>query len=852
MPSRNYRNSSSRSRLPRLLLGGFGLLTLMLVGIGGTLWLAGVPLNPFASVEAVDDPYMIRIPINSQPIPAYSRVDRMQLINPSGGGLMVQRIPPAAAVGMSIVGVDESGSHIESRVESVKNVDDKVVFVVSEGAEIRQAKAFTLGGAMLNVNSIVGRVVKSDKRAGLGFQESTFFPKGTPTGLAGATPKGMRAITLDATMLTGVHSLGAGDVIDLLASLPSEEDDETSEVELIAQSAKVLRPVYVRSEVSSSASLLRGNQNTSTPKYEVAIAVDAEDVIRLQNVVNQEVRILCVAHSMKPPLEGEADTVVETGNEVRVPVTVRPILAYNVVSRDAFVSRATRSIRTEMMSREEADRIGAILSLNDALGAIVRQDVPAGRYLRHADLLSGSPTEKKTTPRINLNTSTGQTPVLRLGLGGGTQLVSMQQAVEETLRAPAATAVGDRPAITRFIPAGRTAFAIPLNHIYGGEHLQIGDSIDLMASYSLEQSGIEEETETRPDGTVIVRKSDSLTPRTTQRTWEGSFGNRAEPWFVASDAIVVAPVGFPAPASALRALANPVSATGTNDRRQSAFGGPPIIIAVEDRDVEAVATALATRDALFSIAFHSSNEPAGDGGVKRIVVVPESIAAFTTVNESTWQGNRRRMLTRSVSVTDPRYVNALDEGSIADYFGRVLVSDKRRGEPLTPSDFLPAGAKPGIAAIGRAGFSLLPIADREIEGLDAFNTDDRIAVLVRGEANARPAATQAALGFQPSGASVVSQNIRLAKASTAGQTILEVRNDELAVLQAALAQSLSNRESTGNRSRLVAVGLHRQSPDNESTASSEIQPFDPLAGIHTTELIIGDRRSVQVFRGDGS
>lgn len=205
-----------------------------------------------------------------------------------------------------------------------------------------------------------------------------------------------------------------------------------------------------------------------------------------------------------------------------------------------------------------------------------------------------------------------------------------------------------------------------------------------------------------------------------------------------------------------------------------------------------------------------------------------------------------------MSVTDPRYVNALDEGSIADYFGRVLVSDKRRGEPLTPSDFLPAGAKPGIAAIGRAGFSLLPIADREIEGLDAFNTDDRIAVLVRGEANARPAATQAALGFQPSGASVVSQNIRLAKASTAGQTILEVRNDELAVLQAALAQSLSNRELTGNRSRLVAVGLHRQSPDNESTASSEIQPFDPLAGIHTTELIIGDRRSVQVFRGDGS
>src|SRR6056297_2306825 len=260
MPPRNYRSGSRRSRWPQWLLGGFGLFTLITVGIVGTLWIAGVPLNPFASTVVPDDPFMVRIPINSKPIPAYTRVDRAHLLNPATGGLMIQQVPPAASVGMSIVGVDSNGSHVESRVEAVKNVNDEVVFVVTGGAEVRQVDTMTLGAAMLNINAILGRVVKADKRAGLGFQESTFFPRGTPEGLAGATPQGMRAITLDATRLTGVHSLGAGDQIDLLASVPvaandTESASPQSEVELLAQNAKILRPVYVRNEVSSSASL---------------------------------------------------------------------------------------------------------------------------------------------------------------------------------------------------------------------------------------------------------------------------------------------------------------------------------------------------------------------------------------------------------------------------------------------------------------------------------------------------------------------------------------------------------------------------------------------------------------------
>ncbi|TWT94719.1 RcpC/CpaB family pilus assembly protein [Stieleria varia] len=845
MPPRNYRNSSRRSRTPTLILGGLGLFALMSVGIVGTLWLAGVPLNPFAVRKPVENPFMVRIPINSQPIPAYTRVDRKQLMNPTSGGLMYQKLPPGAAVGMAIVGVDQNGSHVESRVESIKNDNDEVVFVVTDGAEVRQGQTFSLGGAIMNINAIIGRVVKADKRAGLGFQESTFFPPGTPEGLAGATPQGMRAITLDATRLTGVHSLGAGDLIDLLASIPVSGDGDqssaaVSEVELLAQNAKVLRPVYVRNEVSSSASLMNGKTMQNTPKYEVAIAVAADDVIPLQNALNQELPITCVAHSMKPISDDETNLVASSSDEIRVPVTVRPILAYQVVSREAFVSPATRSIKTVTISKLEADRMNVISSIGDALGAITRQDIPAGRYLRHEDLLKGPP-KKQDDDEVSLEAVNHRTSFS----ADGKRFVSMLQ-TEAAETAPSATAVGDRPAITTFIPPGRTAFSIPLNRIFGAEHLQIGDTIDLLASYSLERLRDEEETETRPDGTVIVRKSESLTPRTTQRSWEETFGNRAEPWFVASDAIVVAPVGFPAPAAALRAIQSP-AAQPNND---NGFTGPSVIIAVADQDVEPFATAMASRDALFTVAFHAAESQSTSPRRKTIAIAPETIAAYSELSETAWKGNRRDITTRSVSTSDPQFAQALALPELQALYGRVLKRDKARGDFFTADDFLPEGTASGIAATARVGFTLLPIANAEIEGLDSFESGDHVSILIRGVVKSLATRKITAEGGVATSA-VVAPMVRIARGSVAGQTVLEVRNEDLTRLQAAIARSLTARDELKNRSHLVAVGIERRNEDSIVAGNGEIPSFDPFANVKTTEVIIGGQRSVEVYGGGG-
>lgn len=399
-----------------------GLMLVLMMSIGGVvgiLFLMGVNLNPFA-VES-EDPFMVRIPINSRPIEAYSRVDREDMLNPATGGLMFQRVPPQSAVGMNLIGISSDATPVDGKVESVRNENDSVVFIV-DGKEVPQTQVTELGGALMNINSIIGRVVRKDKRAGMAFKEDTFFPQGTPEGIAGATPPGMRAVTLDATKLTGVHALNAGDRIDLMASVPTGEvsafssndnsrlpgaaliapptkGDPKSGTEplLLAENAVVLKPVYVRNQASTTSSLTQGKRIQNEPKYEVAIAVDPDDVIPLQSALNKELAITCIAHSMQA---NQGTATVETpvpADVLMAPVTVRAILAYEVVTRDSFVNPATRRVRMEPVSPQQLAEQEIATSLDDLLGAVAKHDIPAGSFLRHCDLLKSQSQKQSET-----------------------------------------------------------------------------------------------------------------------------------------------------------------------------------------------------------------------------------------------------------------------------------------------------------------------------------------------------------------------------------------------------------------------------------------------------------------------
>ncbi|MGE3775869.1 MAG: SAF domain-containing protein, partial [Pirellulaceae bacterium] len=719
---------------------------------------------------------------------------------------------------------------------------------------------------------------------------------------------GMRAVTLDATKLTGIYALNAGDQIDLMASVPigelgsfqsqytsrlptsalvasasSHGSDSATEPMLLAQGAVVLKPVYMRNEATTSSSLTQGKRVQNVPKYEVAIAVAPDDVIPLQSALNKSLAITCIAHSMQPT---DTTEVVSTGaatvDEKPVPVTVRAILAYEVVSREAFVSPATRRTRMEPVSQQEIDRQGIITSLDEALGAIARHDIPAGRFLRKSDLLS-----KSIKPRSARSSQVESTDARTRRATYSAFRLLTSSAHLTSLQGPAAgptpTTVGDRPAITRFVPPGYTAFAIPWNRVYGAEHLQIGDELDLLASYSLESEEEEEEVEKRPDGTVVTRKRHDIATRGSVRTWDESLGLRGEPWFVASDALVVGPVGFPAPAAALRAVGENANRQATGGNANS-LSGPPLLIAVDDRDVETVAAALATQRVLFTAAFHPSVENTeAEPGTKRIAIAAQDIAAYEQLSDTMWNGNRRRSVSRVIASDDARFENALTVEDLSEFEFRVLSRAKRRGEFFTPDDFLPMGTGPGLAAAAGAGETIFAVADREIEGLDAFQANDLVTILVRGVVEPPTGATTHGFSLRRPVSGVIVPSARIVRASQSGQTILAVPDADLTRLQAAWAASMTDDEgrNDSDRSHLLAVALPRgnspaaenqqdgqraaervspnhasppnrfvSSPDwirQPARSSSSIPAFDPLGEIKMTEAIVGQRREWHAF-----
>jgi hypothetical protein len=855
---RPLRSASSRPSLVyRIgqLLAALALCT----GIIGVLHVAGFLKIPWA---VVDDPFQIRIPINARPIPAYTRVSREDMLNPQTGSLMTQRLPPESVVGMSATMRGSDGQIVQARIDGVQRSASGNVLCLIQGQSVPAESLQELGGAVMNVNAIIGRVVRRDKRAGLAFREDTFFPQGTPEGIAGATPPGMRAITLDAADLLGVHSLQAGDRLDLMASLPAGDESEGSvparlpglstpvtsagsaepSPVLLANSAIVLRPVYVRSEAAAVNSLMQGRLVRNEPHYEVALAVDPEDVIPIQNAINRSLKITCIAHSMQVAADSSDAVRQPEDKSLTAPVTVRMIAAYEVVTRDAFVNPATRQIRMETISADEAARLGIETRLDRIINTVARHDIPAGSFLRNTDLLrQRSADEPGAAAEAEFDDGHARWRTARISLP------------PQDGSAGEPTVVGDRPAVASFIPAGRTAFAIPWNRVYGGEHLQIDDRIDLLASWSLESTGEEEETETRPDGTKIVRRRNDQTRRDTLRTLEDSLGYRSESWFVAGEAIVVVPVGFPAPAAALRALGNRGQSAPGEQGGGSVLSGPALMVAVEDRDVERMAAALAAVDTLFTVALHATQDSV-PAGKRRIAVAAQDIPEYSRFSETVWLGGRRRPVERLVDAGDERFREALDSVQLSAFYGRTLRAAKTREDFFRAGDFFDVDTNPGYLAAATPGTVLMAVSARLIGGLDAFNTADQVAILERSPAAFPSGATVHSSVLPDVQVRVMATAIEILSPARGGRMILKVPAGAVARLQAALSaveeQTAPGGQTAAGGARLEAVGLPRQNgprPDQTQSEPSVIPEFQPLDDAVVIESIVGGQRTWDVF-----
>ena len=225
-------------------------------------------------------PGWVGIPVCAKAMPAYTAVSREYLLNPRtmDGSWLMDYQPPEKA------------------------------------AELARK------GIIVDIDKIRGRVTARDKPSPSYFSETDFLPLGTRPGVAGGTPTGKQAYTVEASKLKGaVHDLRAGDHINLLASIsvdmPGSGRSSVGKMGAVVaspdatilpkrgvgrplvQDGVVVSPVRVRNRPVAT----RGGVTTRTvPVEEIVIAVAPEEVAPLAEALDLNYEITCVVRSGRP------------------------------------------------------------------------------------------------------------------------------------------------------------------------------------------------------------------------------------------------------------------------------------------------------------------------------------------------------------------------------------------------------------------------------------------------------------------------------------------------------------------------------------------------------------------------
>ncbi|PQO27293.1 hypothetical protein C5Y96_17265 [Blastopirellula marina] len=393
--------------LPLLLV--LVLPVMLFAGTLGTLMALGIEI-PFMKGP---EPPTLQIPANPRPLAAYHRVGRNDLVDFETGQIRYMKMPPRSAVGSKLKGTTLSGEVAEGVVQAVatKEIQGATypVFLLASGEEVPLPNVDEVGGAYLRLGNIIGRVLDREKSPNFGFTEGNFLPEGTRSGTVGGVPTGMKAYTLEASKLVGIHGLNIGDKFDLLASVPVEKvssggalsangllsaslivdaqparsrDQERSETHLIASDAQLITPVYRRAKTTSSSSLLNGTSSRTAPVEEVVLAVHELDVPSVTEVLGMNVPLTVVAHSGRPV--AEQDNTAPEGM-VRVVVTPRDTIPYTELNLSQLVPGGAREPRTILLAEEQVKDLKILARADQIVGRVVRRAKSPGTFFTEND-----------------------------------------------------------------------------------------------------------------------------------------------------------------------------------------------------------------------------------------------------------------------------------------------------------------------------------------------------------------------------------------------------------------------------------------------------------------------------------
>ncbi len=394
------------------------LLTLVLAtivigaGIAGSLWAAGVPVEKIAFWKTEPEQVAaITLPMNWKPIQAYTKVRRDDLQDPVTGKINRINVPLSKVAGMSASIVGPDGELVTQPVKMAEKTDAGIILQLQDGTVITQQQLVKLGKAFTQSSDIIGRVVKTDKSPGFAFAETNFFERGTPSGLAGATPAGMRAMTLEAEQLAGVHRISMGEQIDLVANIPLQKlnrferstgsrlpgaelvtdttsgrnQEKETTARLVARQAIVLTPVVKRVSTETSSSLSQGKKLLNVPVEEVVLAVAAEDVAAVTAALELGATVNVLVRSGRLKSDEVSPTVPE--GMVAVPIPGQRLLAYQTIRTGSFEDPATAYVRTINVPSQTAETSNWITDLSELVGRVPRHDLPATVPIREEDLM---------------------------------------------------------------------------------------------------------------------------------------------------------------------------------------------------------------------------------------------------------------------------------------------------------------------------------------------------------------------------------------------------------------------------------------------------------------------------------
>jgi len=162
---------------------------------------------------------------------------------------------------------------------------------------------------LLEASAVLGRVTKGDKRAGYGFTEADFLPKGSPASRTAAIPAGMVGVQLTAQQIPTLRGLEANDRFVLVAAAdpysgPLAPRGTTLSTELQSQAAErkafnALTRLIVEGGVVSQAM----HDTKSNSKDQAFVAVPSAQYGELLSALNNEVEITALAESTNPTVE---------------------------------------------------------------------------------------------------------------------------------------------------------------------------------------------------------------------------------------------------------------------------------------------------------------------------------------------------------------------------------------------------------------------------------------------------------------------------------------------------------------------------------------------------------------------